>query len=293
MCKFDTTIRLVIFVVFMVNPLIIWADKIAYLSHVDYFWQVWVMESTGENKDIITSSKFDKVRLSWFPDGKHLLVNDNNGNVYKVNIDTKQETLVELPIKGTLDAVISPDGEMITFSLSVADSIDNNHIWLVDKNGKNLRKLTNMGGLQHEPVWGPDMQWIYFLSGVGGQTHDIWKVSIDTNKVEQVTFNNLYNFDVALTKQGFMAFSSNRSGNYEIWTKKANEQPKQLTNDFGIDSRPSWSIDGKNIIFESSRNGVINLYKMRLANKSIISLTNEKYGARFPVWYQTEMVSDK
>jgi TolB protein len=164
--------------------------------------------------------------------------------------------------------------------------VDNNHIWLVNSEGKNLVKLTNMAGLQHEPVWSHDGEWIYFLSGKGKQAHDIWRVSLKTKRTEQITAGQLYHFDLALSPEGSMAFSNNRTGNYEIWLRDSQGHEKQLTRDPGIDSRPSWSADGEVIIFESSRNGVMNIWRKPIDGGVAEKLTRELIGARYPVWWQ-------
>lgn len=262
-------------------------QKIAYLAHTSNYWQVWTMLPDGSQKQQITSSKYDKTHVSWYPDGIHLLVNGAQGWIFKINTVTRNETKIELPIKGTLDAVISPDGKKIAFSLTVAGSRDNNHIWLVNGDGRNLRRLTNMGGLQHEPVWSPDEQWIYFLSSTSKEDHDIFRVSTLTSSIEQLTVDKIYNFDVAISNNGEMAFSSNRQDNYEIWIQEANGNVHRLTHNKAIDSRPSWSPDGKVIVFESSRNGPMNIWRMSVDDKLPIQLTNEKIGARYPVWSKT------
>ena len=260
--------------------------KIAYLAHTQGFWQVWTMKPDGSGKRQITFSSFDKSHISWYPDGTHLLVNGNQGQLVKVDVETKLEKGIELPIKGSSDAVISPDGKRIAFSLSVADSVDNNHIWLVSAEGKNLVKLTNMAGLQHEPVWSPDGKWIYFLSGKGKQAHDIWRVSLKSKRREQLTAGQLYHFDLALSAAGEMAYSNNRTGNYEIWIRDAQGKERQLTDNEAIDSRPSWSGDGKMILFESSRGGVMNIWQQPITGGPADKLTDELVGARFPIWWQ-------
>jgi len=267
-------------------------NKIAYLAHVGNYWQVWVMNADGSQQRQVTDSKYDKSRISWYPDGVHLLINDNNGNLYKLNINTRESVEINLPIKGTLDASVSPDGHYIAFSLSVADSIDNNHIWIVNVDNNKLSKLTNMGGLQHEPVWSSNQQWIYFLSNTGSQSHDILRVSIDGKIKEQITSNNLYNFDISLSKKDKLAYSSNISGNYEIWIKQKNGNASQLTFNEGIDSRPTWSEDEKSIVFESFRKGTMNIYKMKINEKQVQQLTFHKVGARFPVWW-SHSIEDK
>ena len=267
-------------------------SQIGYLAHTQGYWQVWVMQSDGSEKRQITTSAYDKTHISWYPDGIHLLVNGAQGHIRRINTQDNSEEAIELPIKGTVDAVISPDGNKIAFSLTVAGSRDNNHIWVVDSNGGNLVKLTNMGGLQHEPVWSPDGKWVYFLSGNGQANHDIWRVGLHTKAIEQITVNQLYNFDLALSQAGRMAISSNRVDNYEIWAEQKSGSMYRVTHHEAMDSRPTWSPDGEEIIYESSRNGVMNIWRMPVKGGEILQLTNEKIGARYPVWSPRQVPGD-
>ncbi len=260
-------------------------EKVAYLSHTGGFWQVWLMNSNGNSKKQVTSSAYDKSHISWYPDGNHILVNGNQGQLNKVNVTTKVEVPIDLPIKGTVDAVISPDGQHIAFSLSVAGSVDNNHIWVVNSEGNDLIKLTNKQGLQHEPVWSPNGQWIYFLSGKGLQTHDIWRVSTKTKSTEQLTVNQLYHFDLSFSHSGNMVFSSNRSGNYEIWLRDNKGKEYAVTQHEAVDSRPTISLNGDVVIFESARGGVMDIWRKPVNGKAI-QLTQEAVGARYPIWWQ-------
>ncbi len=259
-------------------------NKIAYLANTGDYWQVWTMNSDGSEKQKITTSGYDKSRISWFPGGVEILVNGSQGQLSRVNIQTLEENTIVLPIKGTIDAVVSPSGKRIAFSLSVADSIDNNHIWTVDDKGDQLSKITSMEGTQHEPVWSIDEKWIYFLSGKGGQSHNIWRTSLENKTTEKITIDQLYNFDITFSQSGDMAFSSNRSGNYDIWLQKENTF-EQITNHSSIESRPTISPDGKSIAFESLRTGRMNIWQKSLSTSELTQLTNEPIGARYPVWF--------
>lgn len=257
---------------------------IAYIAYTNGYWQAWIMDADGKQVKQITKSPYDKSRVSWYPDRKHLLVNGNQGELVKVNINSGKEAHIKVSPAGMNDASLSPDGKRIVFSLSTADSIDDNNIWLVRADGSDPRRITNMQGLQHEPVWSRDGKWIYFLSGKGGQVHDIWRLSVSKNKTEQLTTGKLYHFDVAISPTGDLAFSSNRSGNYEIWTSKGKNKAVKLTDNPSLDAQPTWSPDGKTIIFESSRSGTVNLWKMNLKDKTPAPITRTKHGARAPVW---------
>lgn len=258
------------------------SGTIAYLGYKEGFWQVFISDVEGQRQ--ITNSPYDKSRLSWFPDGKHFLVNANDGRLFKVNIESGAESEIRTRITGMMDAMVSPDGKRIVFSLSTADSIDGNDLWIMNSDGTHLEKLTKLKWLQHEPAWSPDGEWVYFLSGRGGQTHDIWRVSINDRRTEQLTVGSLYHFDVSVSTNGRMAYSSNRSGDYEIWTQKINASPHKLTDSEALDARPDWSADGRWIAYESAQDGVINIWIMDSDGKHPKRLTNNDVGARFPVW---------
>ncbi len=258
-------------------------DSVAYLAFTDGFWQVWTMHADGSDQKQITKSNYDKSHLSWYPDGESLLVNGLQGEIQKISIKTGIAKDIDLPIKGMADASISPDGEAIVFSLSVAGSIDNNHIWIADNNSKKLIKLTNMPGLQHEPVWSSDGRWIYFLSGVGGQSHDIWRVSVKNKSTEQITTGLLYHFDISVFNNK-IAFSSNRTGSYELWIRE-NNKDIQITSNTVFDGRSTWSQDGKKLIYESLVDGVFNLWMIDASSGNVPSqLTTSSSGARYPVY---------
>lgn len=261
-------------------------QSLAYLAYSDDgYWQVWRMTPEGRFPAQVTFSPYDKSRLSWYPDGRYLLVNSNQGSLVKVEVASGNETPIPLPLAGMNDAVLSPDGRRIAFSLSTASSIDNNDLWMVDADGGQPRKLTQLPYLQHDPAWGPDGSTLYFLSGKGDQNHDIWKLNLSDGATAQLTVGQLYHFDVAAGPDGSLAFSGNRSGNYEIWLWPAGEKPRPLTDHPALDARPSWSPDGRVLLFESTRNGVPNIWRLPVSGGEPEPLTHHPRGARMPVWW--------
>lgn len=262
---------------------------IAYLAFSGGFWQLWTMDSDGNRQTQVTRTSYDKIKLSWYPDGTHLLVSGSQGELNKVNVHSGQETAVELPMEGVADAVISPNGSHIAFSASVAGAIDRNDIWLVDVDGDNLRRLTRMQGLQHEPVWPPDGRSIYFLSGITGaekQHHDLWQYELSSGSLRQLTSGKLYHFDIDVSNKGALAFSNNSTGDYEIWSRSDTGELARLTHNPALDAKPSWSPDGKRVLFESTRSGEPNIWRLGLEDGQLKQLTSEAIGARHPTWFR-------
>lgn len=256
-------------------------QEIAYLSVAKGYWQVWVMRADGSQARQITHSSVDKTRASWMADG-NLLVSQNDGVLAKVDLASGKETLLQMEQAPTMDGAASPDGKHIAFSYSAVN--DGNDLWMVDNDGKHAERLVRMEHLQHEPVWSRDSQVLYYLSGSGGQSHDIWKYTLATHANEQLTVGTLYHFDIAVDGQGRLAYSNNVSGDYEIYLQEPGTKPVQLTHHKGLDAHPAFSPDGSEVIYESTEKGLPNLWKMKLSDQTPQQLTFSKEGARAPAW---------
>lgn len=264
------------------------AAGLAYLGLTDGYWEAWVADDDGTRARQLTRFGADISRLSWYPDGQRLFVNRHDGRWFEVGLADGTAKEIAAPLPGIVDGVLDPSGESVTFSLSTGSSIDDNDIWLHELATQRSRKLTQMARLQHEPVWSPDGRFVYFLSGDGGQAHDIWRVDTSSAGTEQLTVNDLYHFDLAIRSDGTLAYSSNRSGNYEIWIQAPNGRPRQLTFDPGLDARPAWDADGETLIFESTRGGDVALYRVEVDGGNVSPVLADDRAARLPTPFRTQ-----
>jgi tricorn protease len=85
---------------------------------------------------------------------------------------------------------------------------------------------------------------------------DIWVANENGTGAERLTDNKARDVFPRFSPDGnWIAFSSNRNGNYDVFViPAAGGKPKQLTYHSANDNVVGWTPDGKNIIFESSRN---------------------------------------
>ncbi|MCK5506438.1 MAG: TolB family protein [Thermodesulfovibrionia bacterium] len=260
--------------------------QIAYLRFSEKYWQIWIMDAAdGEHCRQITWDPGDKVNLSWGNLGREILYNTNQGEMHIVRVSDGAQRNVPLSLTGMTDGDWSHHGKEIVFSLNTVGSIDNNDIWIGSVDGKTLKKVTRLPGLQHDPVWWTGSRQIVFLSGEGKENHNIFIVDREGKLMEQLTADDLYNFETACSSQGEIAFSSNRSGNYDIWVMdQKGQNVSQLTVHPGFDSSPSWSPDASQLVFVSDRSGHLQLWKMNRDGSELRQLTDSQMGCRSPAW---------
>jgi Tol biopolymer transport system component len=84
---------------------------------------------------------------------------------------------------------------------------------------------------------------------------------------------------------GRIAFSSDRSGDYEIYTMNPDGSDlKRLTNAPGTDGLARWSADGTKLVFSSFRDGNSEIYTMNADGSDQTRLTNEPAQDNLPSW---------
>ena len=93
---------------------------------------------------------------------------------------------------------------------------------------------------------------------------NLWVVSTSTGRLRRVTGAHL-NWDPAFTRDGRIIWSSNRSGNYEIWIADPDgSAAKQITRDGSNAENPTATPDGEWIIYSSGNPEKPGLWKIRV-----------------------------
>jgi TolB protein len=139
-----------------------------------------------------------------------------------------------------------------------------NDLYVVRRDGLNMRRLTSMPGWEDEPKWSPNGNRILFQATVDNRP-DLYVINVDGTGLTNVTaFIGAEMTDKrhpAWSPDGArIAFTGAVGGQHRIYTIDANgSNLKQITTDPGFDQSPTFSHDATQIAF-SRYNGAATGY---------------------------------
>jgi Tol biopolymer transport system component len=170
-----------------------------------------------------------------------------------MNTDGTQQTRLTFNQERVSQPVWSPDGSKIAFVLTWAGGVDLD-IFVMNADGSGLFQLTNHPGVDTDPTWSPDGTKIAFTSN-----RDSY-IRRGTGRPGRVSIFEIYvvNHDgTGLTR---------------------------LTGSTSWDTSPAWSPDGKQLAFQSNRDGNVEIYAMESDGSNQRRLTHSPSDEASPAW---------
>ncbi len=162
----------------------------------------------------------------------------------------------------TAEGVLSPDGRRIVFTSLKDGDLD---IYTMNADGTDVRRLTNTPGYDGGAWWSPD------------GTQIVYRANHPTDSVEHKTYRDL------------LAQRLVRPSRVELFTMNADgSNQRQITRLGGANFGPSWTPDGKRIVFSSNyknpRSGNFDLYLVDADGGNLEQLTFDESFDGFPMF---------
>ena len=161
----------------------------------------------------------------------------------------------------TAEAVVSPDGRAIVFTSLKDGDLE---IYTMHVDGTNVRRLTTTPGYDGGPWWSPDGT--------------------------KIVYRAWHPVDSALTTyRSLLAQRLVRPNRMELWVMNADGSgQRQITQLGGANFGPSWTPDGRRLIFSSNykqpRSGNFDLYLIDLDGTRLEQVTTQETFDGFPMF---------
>ncbi len=179
-------------------------------------------------------------------------------------------------------------GAFDTRIVYISDATGSKELYVMDYDGHGPKKLTDLKSICLSPAWSPSGDKLVFTS-FWRRNPGLYLLDLKGSaSLKQVLrgFSPLCSGGTWSADGSWMAFSASLDGNTELFRTHPDGggTPKRLTKNWAIDVSPSWSPDGKHIVFVSDRAGHPDLYVLQPETEKIRRLTFEGSYNADPDW---------
>ena len=167
----------------------------------------------------------------------------------------------------------------------VAGEKSKSHLYVIDLDGSNLRKLTSSPGIVMSPAWSPDGSRLAYVSYRQGKP-DLYVVNLSNLATTRFLAFEGLNATPSWSPDGkYLAVTLSKDGNPEIYIISIDGKTiKRVTFYSGIDCSPTWAPNGLEIAFTSDRTGSPQIFVTDIEGLSVRRLTQEGSYNTSPAW---------
>lgn len=161
-------------------------------------------------------------------------------------------------------------------------------IWIMDRDGTNLKRLTSSSADDFNPVFSPDGKKIAYVSEDNG-TRDIWIMNTDGTNKTYLTSEKGAEQDPAWSRDGkqiaYAALPFEKGGNFDIWLINADgSNARRLTTSSANEAAPNWHPDGRYLAYQSDEGGNLDIWVIDVDGKNPRKLIATKKQETRPAW---------
>lgn len=246
--------------------------------------EIWMADYDGANQRQVTQTRDLNGNPVWAPDAQAIAYASwrrvASGGPVEIFESFLYKGIQENPTRSVGHSsylpAYSPDGTRIAF---VTSRDGNSEIYVVNRDGSNLRRLTNNAADDTAPAWSPNGQQIAFVSTRLSVTSPrLYIMNADGSGQRAVPVPDTYvdRPSWAPAPYSEIVYYARSGPGYDIrvWDI-ATQSVRSLTHGEGSNESPSYSASGRHIVFTSTRTGRAQLFTIGRDGSGLRQITRE------------------
>ncbi len=208
-----------------------------------------IMDQDGAGHRFLTDGSYLVLTPRFSPSRQevtYLSYFNDRPRVYLYNIDTgRQEVLGDFPGM-TYAPRFSPDGDKVILSMA---KDGNSEIYEMDLRTRITKRLTRHPAIDTSPCYSPDTRQVVFNSDRGG-SQQLYVMNADGGNVHRISFGKgRYATPVWSPRGDLVAFTKYRKGRFFIGVMRPDGSGERLLTESFLDEGPTWSPNGRVLMF--------------------------------------------
>jgi TolB protein len=250
---------------------------------------IYISDYDGANQQRVTVTRSLDIAPAWSPDVKSIAYTSYRTDFPDIIVQYIYEARAYTKPAGGTSAkqnflpAWSPDGTKLAF-MSQRDG--NPEIYVVNRDGSNLRRLTNHPENDVTPTWSPTGTQIAFTSNRTG-TPQIWIMNADGTEPRKITSESWCDRPTwSPSPFNEIAYASRTSAFFDIKIFDFQTRgSKTVTDGIGSNESPAFSPNGRHLAFTSTRAGKEQIFLIDRDGQNLRQITRSGMN-RYPNWSQ-------
>jgi len=250
---------------------------------------IYQMDYDGVNPKRITATRSLDITPVWAPDLSAIAYTSWRTGYADIVVQSMVRSEIPAkPARGTSEVqnylpAWSPDGTKLAF-MSSRDG--NQEIYVMNRDGGGLRRLTNHRKIDVTPTWSPSGQQIAFVSDRTGSPQ-IWTINVDGTDLRRITNESHCDRPTwSPAPWNEIAYTSQQGGGNQIAVYSFKDNTTRIITDgIGSNESPAFSPNGRHIAFSSDRTGREQVYTIDRDGNNLRQLTKDGRN-KYPNWSQ-------